>query len=182
MGIEENYIRNLDREPNNELAGQGFLAEDVVVDFFNTSGFDTRLSTKTEDEGKIDIGPKQIIDAVVYHEGRPVMCTQITTSAVKGIREKKMAEMRQKPFLRLEEMKSSDSAIPKVLVYLDANKVKTFGDDPSFDHHPEVAIQILDGCILSLGFDLSQTKNPQQQQAIVQLVEMLESEKKKYIH
>src|SRR3990167_7744895 len=103
-GPEGEYIRNLDSRHEDSLKGQGFPAEDLVVDFFNTSGFDTRLSTSSEDSGDVDIGPRQTIDAVTYYEGKPAMGLQITTSSLRDVREKKLSEIRRKPFLRLDEM------------------------------------------------------------------------------
>ncbi|HEY4508966.1 MAG TPA: hypothetical protein VJC13_01635 [Candidatus Paceibacterota bacterium] len=184
MGIEERYINHLDAGSGGDmgLEGQGFPAEEVVVNFFNASGFDARFSTATEDEGTTDIGPKQIIDAVVYYDGKPAMAPQITTSTIKSFREKKLDELRQRPFLRLDEMGPSDPAIPKVLIYLKAKDVKAFGEDPDFSRHPEIALQILNSSIISLNFDLSKTENPLEQKAITELVGMLETEKKKYIH
>ncbi|MSU45095.1 MAG: hypothetical protein EXS47_00460 [Candidatus Zambryskibacteria bacterium] len=160
MGSPEGeYIHNLDSVRENNLAGQGFPAEDLTVDFFNAIGFDTRLSTASEDSGTRDIGPKQTIDAVTYYEGRPAMGVQITTTSFRDVREKKLNEMRARPFVRLDEMKPTDPAIPRVLIYLDAKDVKNFGSDPDFKHHPKIADQILSSCILSLQFDSSQTKN-----------------------
>jgi hypothetical protein len=181
-GLEGGYIHNLDSNKENVLAGQGFPAEDLTVDFFNTIGFDTRLSTTVEDSGARDIGPRQTIDAVTYYEGRPAMGVQITTTSLREFREKKLSEMRERPFLRLNEMKPTDPAIPRVLVYLDAKDVKSFGSDPDFQRHPEIATQILKSCILSLQFDSSQTKNPLEKEAIAKLIGMLNSEKSKYVH
>jgi len=169
-GLEERYISNIDRPKiDRDPSESGLEIEGIVVDFFNDSGYETRFSTKAEDSGKVDIGPRQIIDAVTYLEGKPVMGLQITTAKSKEIRAKKLAEMAQKPFIRLEEMKPQEPAIPRVLIYLDPNK----GDN---------ALQILDSAITSLKFDLTQTKNPQEQKAVQQLIQNLTREKAKYIH
>lgn len=182
-GPEGEYIHNLDSNKENVLAGQGFPAEGITENFWNSMGFYARPATDSEDSGVKDIGPRQTIDQVVYYnDGRPAMAPQITTSSFQSVREKKIKEMRDKPFVRLEEMKPNDPAIPKVLIYLDANDVKNFGSDPDFAHHPKIASQILNSCILSLQFDSSRTENPREKEAIAKLIGMLSSQKSKYVH
>lgn len=183
--VENRYIHEIDApklQRESQVPRQGRPAENITSDFFKASGFETRFSTEAEDEGRVDIGNKPTIDAIVYEKGKPIMSLQITTSEFQGIREKKMTEMKKKPFVRLDEMLSNDTSIPKILIYLDAKNVKTFDQEPDFSQHPEIAIQILDSSILSLKFDLSQTKNPLEQNAVQKLIEMFELERKKYIH
>lgn len=181
-GLEGRYPQNLDRDFDKQERTEGKPAEEVVVNFFKMSGFEARFASPLEDEGRVDIGRKQIIDAVAYLEGRPALGLQITTNDSKEVREKKLAEMRSKPFIRLDEMKSKDLSIPRVLVFLDGAKVNKFKQNPDYNSNPELALQILDSAINSLKFDLVQTKNPLEQKAVNQLLGMMEEEKKKYIH
>lgn len=183
-GPEGEYIHKLDSEPRveNKLAGQGLPAEDLTVDFFRSIGFDARFATASEDSGVVDIGPKQTIDAVIYDDSRPAMALQITTGSSKEVKEKKLREMRLRPFVRLDEMKPTDPAIPKALVYLRPEDVKEFGSDPDFDNHPQIADQILNSCILSLQFDSSQTKNPMEREFIAKLIKRFDTERNKRIH
>lgn len=183
--IENRYIGAMDADKTRKdrsVPEQGRPAEQLTSDFFTQSGFDTRFTSESEDEGTTNIGSKKIIDAVVYRSELPVMALQITTSEFRSIREKKLAEIRNKPFIRLDEMKSKDVSIPRVLVYMDAARVKKFSNNPDFNQNPELSIQILDSTINSLKFDLLQTKNPLEQKAVKDLIVMLEQEKKKYIH
>ena len=79
-------------------------------------------------------------------------------------------------------MKLDDQAIPRVLIYLNPEQVRKFNENNSFAQQPEVALQILDSAINSLKFDLTQTKNRSEQQAVNQLIQNLDQEKKKYLH
>lgn len=184
--VEDNLIHKIDsRKDSPELRGQGFPAEKVTLNFYNSMGLETRFTTPEEDAGIRgigDIGPKLTIDGVVYKEKKPIMSPQITTSQLESVRKKKMAELKDKPFIRLGEMKPGDISIPKVLIYLDAKGIAAFETDPDFSRHPELALQIIDSSLLSLKFDLSQTKNPLEQKAVQELIKMFEQEKKKYIH
>lgn len=187
--IEEQYIHNLDRAKQNPkpglepgLEGQGFPAEAVTLDFFKTMGLSARLSTDGEDEGRQDIGSKRIIDGVVFKDNKAIMSPQITTSKFPDVRAKKMAELIAKPFVRVKEMSSQDTAIPKVLIYLDAQSVSNFNKNPDFNQHPEIALQIIDGSLISLGLVLSKTEYDREQEAVQKLIAMFEQERKKYIH
>ena len=182
--IEDGYISNIDaqkRRAEGEIIGR--KGEELVVDFFqHIPGIETRLSTPTEDSGvEEDIGPKYIVDAVSYMDGRPVMGIQITTAESSSEINKKLKELRDHPFLRLPEMKREQPSIPKVLVYMDkinTQKVATEG----FVKHPEAAIQVLDSALTSLKFDLTQTKNPTEAIAINNLITLLEKEKRHYLN
>lgn len=172
-GIEEQYIHNLDRQPPPaNKPERGFEAESFAIGFLNQMGLETRFSTWSEDQGRrgeADIGPKQIIDGVSYIDHRPVMAPQITINTSKQMREKKLQEMRDKPFVRLPEMTAKDLSIPRV----------TIAFDPKSNEAP---LQIIDSCIVSLTYDLNRTKNPLEQKAVRELIELFKEQKKKYIH
>lgn len=93
-----------------------------------------------------------------------------------------MLEMMNQPFMRLEEMKKTDSAIPRVLVYLNREMAQAYKDQPDLSKSPEVVLQIIDGITKSLQFDLTKTKNPQEQLAIRALIKDLTQEKEKLVH
>ncbi|HTL39462.1 MAG TPA: hypothetical protein VL306_01480 [Methylomirabilota bacterium] len=159
-----------------------FFQENLALELFQAiPQLETRVSTKEEDSGRIDIGPKQIIDAVSYLEKKPAMALQITSSSSREVRAKKLQEMRTKPFIRLPEMKPSEPAIPRVLVYLDKQYLAQI-ESGSLRNNPEAAIQVLSSAINSLKFDLTQTKNPLEQKSVQGLIQILEQEKRKYIH
>ncbi|HEX5429916.1 MAG TPA: hypothetical protein VFX17_02430 [Patescibacteria group bacterium] len=181
--LENSYVERIDRHREQKDAKPtGGPAEELVAKFNNTvSGLETRFSTKEEDKGP-EIGGRQTVDLVSYLEKKPALAIQITTNTEKGVIKKKLEEISQHPFIRLEEMAKGDTAIPKVLVYLDAQAVRDFANDPDFSKHPEVALQIIKSYYNSLKFSLTQTKNPLEQKAIKQLMEMFEQEKKKYLH
>lgn len=158
----------------------GFEAEEVVVQFFQTiPQMDIRYSTETEDSGRKQIVQDQQLDAVAYLDGHPAMGLQITTAMDPDLRAEKMRQIKARPFLRLNEMKKTDMAIPRVLVFLDPKHVEEFGTDHDFSKHPQVGDQILKSAINSLKFDIAMTKNLQEQEAIKSLILMLESERKK---
>jgi hypothetical protein len=181
-GIEERYIHNLDRERNREERTEGKEAEKIVLDLLESAGFETRFATPAEDEGFKDIGRKPMIDAVAYFEGKAVMGIQITTNSSRDMREKKFAEMREKPFIRLDEMNPKDLSIPRVLIYMEPAKVNKYKEKPDFNTNQELALQILDSVIISLKFDLTYTKDPHYQKSVNDLIRMMEDERKKYLH
>lgn len=182
--IESHYVNNIDRPSDDEMVKNGLLAEELVLNTINHNfpGFDARLSSSSEDSGEKDIGPKQTIDAVAYLEGRPVMGIQITTSQDIKTQKIKMQELINHPFLRLDEMKPKDPAIPKVLVHLTRELVSSYKENPAVAKNPEVVIRVIDGIIRSLQFDLTKTKNPIEQIAIKKLIEQISEERKKHIH
>jgi hypothetical protein len=164
--IENRYIQQL--EPKED---RGFETEDVVIKFLNTlPHFDVRYSSEDEDSGRKKIIKGLQLDAIAYIEGRPAMGIQITSGGSSKNQTEKIRQMKDKPFLRLPEMKTSETAIPKVLVYLDSDK------------DPELAIHVLDGILNSLKFDLTQTKNPQEKLAVNKLIQIIEDDKKAHIH
>lgn len=181
--VENSMIDRIDFKRNRrELRGKGQPAEELVLAFLNSKvpGFKTRLSTQEEDKGIKEGG--KAIDTVSYIDDKPVMVSQITTDTERGGIAKKLEEMEKYPFVRLDEMKREDMALPKVLIYLDVKQVASFTKEPDFEQHPEIAIQIIDSSSRSLKFDLAKTKNPLEQNAITRLIQLFEEERKKYIH
>lgn len=185
QNLESSYISRLDnaKTPRPEIGDQGSNAEQAVVNFLNAqAGIETRLSSSEEDSGKSDIGPRQILDAISYIDGKPVLGLQITTATDSVARAKKLKEISDRPYLRLPEMGNNELAIPRVLVYVDANKVKSLQEDKDILKHPDLALQIIDSIVKSLQFDLNQTKNMQEASATKKLIEMMTAERKKYLH
>jgi hypothetical protein len=181
-GIETGYINRIDKPSEEEVEQIGLAAEEVVLDFYNNSleGFRARPSTLSEDSGLKDIGPKQTIDAVIYRDKKPAMGIQITTAEDPKTRQKKMAEIMSHPFIRLAEMKNTDTAIPKTLVYIKRETAKAHSHDGKINQ--EEALQVLDGSIKSLKFCLSQTKDKKEQLLVNELLKALTAEQKNLLH
>ncbi len=175
--VENRYIESVD---SSSIPEQGLGAEDVVVDFFRAfPNLDIRYATPLEDSGLKQIVQDKQLDAIVYREGHPAMGLQISTTASSKVKSEKLRQIQERPFVRLDEMKASDMAIPRALIFLDAGEVKGYRSDHDFDKHPKLKNQILDGAINSLRFDISQTKNPSEKAALESLILMLEQEQKK---
>jgi len=165
-----------------ELEGQGPVTEQLVVDFLNNEipGLTARYSTRAEDHG-IEIGGKEI-DVVAYLEGKPAMAFQVTSQFQKGELARKRDHARDYPFVRLQELKNQDPAIPRVSLVLEALEVSNFAKNPNFAAHPELAIKILDRILLNLEFDLRKTANPIEQTAVKKLIPIFEETKRRFIH
>ncbi|MBI2607380.1 MAG: hypothetical protein HYW51_00975 [Candidatus Doudnabacteria bacterium] len=183
-GTEARYIKRLDRPPDPEIQNRSELGEDAVVLFINSEfpGMEARISTQQEDSGVKDQGSGPAVDAVISKDGKPIIGAQITTAEAAKTKAIKMKELADQPFVRVEGMKPQDPKIPKALIFLDRKSVPKDLNNFDFQRHPELTIQILNGFINSLKFDLAQTKNPTEQRAIQELIVMFEDEKKKYIH
>lgn len=182
--LEDSYVDRIDRHMGvGEVKGQGKPAEEFVARFYEgISGLKVRFSTPEEDKGP-EIGGRQTVDLVVsFADGRAAFATQITSSDQRGVMEKKIKEMRDHPFIRLDEMNPHEVSIPKVLVFLDAGQIKNFFNDPTMKKYPELPLKVIDDHIRSLIFDLSQTQNPPQQKAVKELIQIFTEEKKKYTH
>lgn len=182
--IENRYIHRIDAKKSaGELRGQGIPAEKFVALFYDRiPGLKVRFSTREEDKGP-EIGGRQTVDLVVsFSDGRLAFAPQVTSSIEKGVIEKKLKEIREHPFIRLNDMKPGDLAIPKVLISLDARQVKIFFGDPNPEKYPELYLKVIDDHIRSLTFNLSQTQNPLERNAVNKLIEIFKEERKKYIH
>lgn len=181
---ENSYINRIDEKKLwPERMGQGKPAEKFASMFYESIlAFKARPATPEEDKGR-EMGGRQTVDVVVsFKDGRPAFATQVTTNDSRDMMVKKIQEMREHPFLRLDEMRPQDLSVPKVLVFLDAKHVKFFFEDPLLRKHPELMLKIIDDHIRSLTFSLSQTKNPPQQDAVKELIRIFTEEKKKYTH
>ena len=180
-GPEDQYIQNLDEQipAGAGVDSVGFQAEDVVISFLTAHfpNISVRPATPEEDSGATQITKGKQVDAVVYLEDKPAMVIQITTAESPKGRNAKIAQMRDKPFVRLDEMGSRDSAVPKVLVHIHPNHVRSFLDSPDFTTHPEIVDEITRGIVNSLQFDLVTTHNPTQQNAVRTLLDIFDSKK-----
>ncbi|OHB13218.1 MAG: hypothetical protein A3G99_01155 [Candidatus Zambryskibacteria bacterium RIFCSPLOWO2_12_FULL_39_23] len=156
--------------------GVGFIAEEVLVDILRNRlpDMSVRLSTSGEDSGLEQIGRGDQIDTVAYLKDRPAMTMQITTARDKRVRDEKIKSLRDRPFVRLDEMGLKDTAIPKTLVWMDPEKVLAFvnSGDPSITE--SLLDEVFMGIINSLKFDLAMTKNPAEQQHIMMLLQLFE--------
>jgi len=184
---EENRIIGLidaERERNSgELRGQGRPTEKFVHLFFNgIPELKARFATQKEDEGS-ENGGRQTVDLVVsFNDDKPAFAIQITSGVSKDIINKKLTEMRDHPFIRLESMKKGDSAIPKALVALDARQIKNFFENPDLSKHPELSLKVIDDILRSLAFDLTQTQLPLEKEAVSELIGIFKDKRKEYIH
>lgn len=180
--VENSYIAHIDRKYRERIPGQGEPGEDLVVAFFNSriAGLETRLSTMDEDAGLSEAG--KAIDTVSYLDGEPVMVSQVYTGDRSGEMAKRLEELKSHSFVRLKEMKREDTAIPKVLIPLDAKSIREFSKNPDFEKHPEIAIKIIDSCLASLKLVKGRTKIPAEQDIAQRLILKFEEERKKLIH
>jgi hypothetical protein len=170
---EEHLIGQIDAQkaPSLEIGDQGKAAEEVVIEFFKSiPKMDIRPATPAEDSGRKQIVKDLAIDAVGYLDGEPAIGLQVTTATDSLARNKKKAELLDRPFLRLSEMGSSGTAIPRALVFLDAAEVKAFMGDRDMSQHPKLTQQIRESTINSLKLDLMKTKNPREQALIETLL------------
>jgi hypothetical protein len=183
--IEDSAINRIDNKVSNlELRGQGKPTEEFAAFFLSgIPGLKVRPATLEEDMGP-ENGGHQTIDLVVSFSdtNKPAFAIQITSSDRRGVMEKKLKEIRDHPFIRLDTMIKGDSAIPKVLVALEARQIKNFFENPDLTKHPELSIKVLDDILRSLAFDLARTQISLEKEAVSKLIGIFEEEKKKYIH
>jgi hypothetical protein len=159
----------------------GYDAEDVVVDFFKSEfkGIEVRKATLDEDRGNTGIDTGKQIDAVLYWDHKPSLGLQITTAIDSKVRMKKMNELKNKPFIRLDEMNRGDTAIPKVLIFIEPRDVNSYLENKDWSAHSHLGNQILLGLENSLKFDRLQTKNQSEQKKIDEMLILLEEHKRK---
>ncbi|MBX4204833.1 MAG: hypothetical protein KW788_01430 [Candidatus Doudnabacteria bacterium] len=172
--IETSNINDLDYQKANinpDIGDQGHAAEEVVMEFFKSiPAIEIRPATTLEDSGKEQIGKDKAIDAIGYLEGKPALGLQITTATDSKIRNQKSNDLLNRPFIRLPEMKTTDTAMPRTLVFIDAAEVKSFLQDHNFDNHPKLKHQIVESNVNSLKLALMKTQNPKEQELINKLM------------
>lgn len=174
--MEDKIINRLDsRKPDSQAEKEvyGREAEKVAIEFIQSiSGLRVRSATPAEDSGLSQIGKDPAIDAVGYLDEKPAIVFQITNSDDKRVQQEKTRDLLERPFIRLLEMAPQDTAIPRVLVFLDRVEVWAFMGDTSHNikKHPRLRKQITDGVLNSLRFDLMKTKNPKEQELIQKLM------------
>jgi hypothetical protein len=180
----------MDRERQGGEIALGPEAEHAVFSFFNESmpGMRARMATRKEDHGQRD--PKshraiggfnsgEAVDVVAYLENKPAIAIQVTASSNPNIQGEKMRQIMERPFVRLAEMTGRDNAVPRALIWLSPEQVRAFSQDPDFNHHEGVRLQILNSIELSLMFDMRQTQNPAEQGRLDELIGLLQKEKNK---
>jgi hypothetical protein len=179
---ESRYIRNIDTESSpppkiNEALAKS--AEKVVIDCLNENlqsmNVETRPATPTEDSGITHEGGKQI-DAVLVESAskRPIMCMQITTARDPGVQIKKVKQLAEKPFVRLEEMDLANypTSIPKVVVGINPTEIESFLNDPYFSKHPQIWEKIKNDITKSLLFVLNMTKNEKEKAKAMEVLDL----------
>jgi hypothetical protein len=174
---EERYVKNIDtaKAPPLEVGDQEKNAEQAVMNFFESiPGMEMRFATSEEDSGKSQIVKDKAIDMVGYMGGKPAIGLQITTATDSVVRHRKTADLLDRPFIRLPEMNSSDTAIPRSLVFIDAAEVSAFLHDRDLGKHPKLIKQIIESNLSSLKLDLMKTQNPKEQELIQKLVSFFE--------
>ncbi len=186
--VESEYSKeiNYKKQPthNKEVGDLGFEAENVVGLFWRMiPDFKVRHSTKEEDAGirkeEQRFGPVKMIDQVIYIKEKPSFSLQITTSTDSVTRNRKISELKNKPFIRLEEMKNDDVAIPRAVTFVKAENVAKFMKDRDFSKHPDLEREILNSTINSLKFIILQTQNPKEIERVASIIATLETEKEK---
>src|SRR3989344_6534751 len=179
---ENRYIKSLDKHkiPNPETGDQGEAAEKAVDEFlpFLIPELKVRPATPLEDSGKSQIVKDKALDRIGYLEGRAVIGLQITTTTDSAIRSSKSEDLLNRPFIRLDEMTAADTAIPRALVFLDAEEVRSFSADHNIPKHTKLASQIIEGIANSLKLDLMKTENPKEKDGINELLHRLDESKK----
>lgn len=181
--VENRYIQDLDRPSDDEITRRSLLSEELVTNSMNAmAGFRAELSSASEDSGKHDIGQRQTIDMVLYFEDRPVMGVQITTAQDAKTQRRKLQELAEHPFIRLAKMKPQDTAIPRALVHIPREMVESYSKNLKLATEADATLKIINDCLISLNFILTQTKNPLEQKAIQQLLGQLTGHQKKLLH
>lgn len=172
MGIEN--FKHTDEEGIDRSIGE--KAEAIFGELIENKhqNISARYSTEGEDSGLRQIVQGKQIDAVIYVENKPAMVAQITTARSSGVREDKKSQLIERPFVRLDEMDLKDTPIPKVLVYIDPEEIKSFINDGDISQHPKIEESIRRGIVNSLKLDLMKTQNPLEQKKVKELLEIYE--------
>jgi hypothetical protein len=146
----------------------GKMAEAAVINFLNIyfrNYIRVRAATVEEDASRIVTDKGRQIDIIVYDlRDRPLLCVQVTAQKDPKILNEKMQQLKDSPFVRLEEMTQYDVAIPKALVCLDPEAVVSYNKDRNFKKHLDIGEKIVDDIQKSLRFVDSKTKNPKEKQ------------------
>jgi hypothetical protein len=176
---ENSYIKKIDTEnlPSekvNESIARS--AEKIVIDCLNENlksmGIGVRPATPSEDSGIKNEGGKQI-DAVLNVGGKATMCMQITTARDPDVQRKKLIQLKENPFVRLEKMDQQETPIPKVIININQEEVTSFLNDPYFSHHPKIWAKIKNDITNSLLYVLNITKNEKEKAKARELLTLL---------
>lgn len=187
--MEDDVIRRVDSAKGltqAELEAHGREGEKVIIELLQAvPGIRVRLATPTEDSGQKTNAPNKYshseifgrsdlaIDAVGEINEKPAIAFQITVSNNKFARQKKMEELKERQFVRLPVMNATDTAIPRVLVFVDHEEMRRFLIDRNITRHPKITEQIKESILNSLRFDLMKTQNPKEQELINKLMVIL---------
>jgi len=174
-GIERRLDWNSDHRPVpvSKLIEDGMEGEKAIVKLLQAiPGIKVRPATKEEDfGGSVGLGRKGLaIDAVGYIENKPAIGFQVTIAVDHAVREEKIKEFTDRKFIRLSEMKISDTAIPRVLVFVSHNEMLAYMKDKDIKKHPNIKREIQMSILACLGNIYSQTKIKTEQDLIMKLM------------
>lgn len=177
------YIHGLDRTKRDaeRVTGQGFAAEDTVVEFFerNFPNLQVRHATEAEDSGHVGqgVGSKMIDVVVSERKGDravPAMAIQVTTNNERAAMAKKLAEMKDMPLVNLPESRLDDPLVPRILVFLEPKDVRSYTEEKDPVAAQRIMDKIVTDSLRSLQFDLTQTKHRPHQEHIRRMMDLLE--------
>jgi hypothetical protein len=179
--VETARIRTIDDKRATKLSLElGPRAETVVIDFLNRflrGKMRVRPATRFEDAGVIKPGENVIdevgyqIDTVMEDEWGPVMVMQVTTATNPHVQHEKMVQISNEPTTRLENMRSVDVPIPKILIRLDPRAVELFLKDYNFDKHPGIGQKIINDIVAGLNYVIVRVKTDKERAKIQKLLD-----------
>ena len=186
-GPEKSYISDIDYEGRNqeEELKISTEAEQAVLNFLKKNFPDDAVRHATEKEDSGEFGENkgsQAIDIVLSKVKKkrdvPSLVQQVTTGKSLETMQKKMKEMQERPFVRLEGMSLDDVAAPKTLIFLDPELIKRLRDPNDLEAKEELDEKVVSSSINSLKFALLKTKNPKEQALAKDWLEIFEKIKK----
>lgn len=185
--VEKGRIARIDNKRSTAISLElGKKAELVVIDFLNRylkGKMRVRPATSFEDAGIIKPGENVIdvvgyqIDAVVEDKWGPVMAIQVTTASNPNIQRKKMLQISGEPTTRLENMRSADVPIPKILIRLDPRAVALFLKDYNFDKHRDIGEKIINEIVAGLNFVMLRINTHKEKAKIQKLLDFFLNKK-----
>jgi len=165
--IEASWNRDIDIT-DKVAAELGQKGEEAVINFFRSISprIEIRKSSSKEDAGRDATFSPKTIDSVVYIDGEPGLAPQISVSKNPKVRKEKFEQLKNRPFLRLDEMRNTDTAIPAGVILLEQEDI---------EKGRPVDKQILQDTLNSLRFDLTQTKNPKEIDKVKKTIALFEN-------
>lgn len=152
--IEASWNRDIDIT-DQTAAELGRKGEEAVINFFKglSPRVEVRHATPKEDAGSDAVFNPKTIDAVIYVDGEPAIAPQISVSRNPKIRREKLERFKNRPYIRLEEQRPTDVAVPTGII---------FPDQEDVEKRRPIDKQVLKDTLNSLRFVLALTKNPKE--------------------